>query len=205
MKASELKPFYYKTFRIEELQNYFKQQAPIVRTQLSRLCKKKQLIRLKRNCYTFPDFHPSAFVIGQAMVSPSYYSLESVLAMNGIIPEGAATYTLVTSEKTQQYTNAFGMFSFRHLPPHLFFGVIKRADGIWMATSEKALLDYLYLYSKKFKPNFRLWQEERFDELETLNWKHMVEWAAKYRMKKLNILVKNLKQYAQSEAYQSHK
>lgn len=205
MKASELKPFYHKTFRIEELQNYFKQPAPLIRTQLSRLCKKKQIIRLKRNCYTFPDFHPNAFMIGQTMVSPSYYSLASVLAMNGIIPEGATAYTLVTSKKTQQYTNTFGMFHYRHLPPHLFFGIKQREDGVWMATPEKAFLDYLYFYSKKFKPDFRLWQEERFDELETLNWKLMSEWAAKYRMEKMNTLVENLKQYAKSEAYQAHK
>lgn len=205
MKAEELRPFYYKTFRIEELLNYFKQPPSSVKVQLSRLCKSKKLIRLKKNCYTFPDFHPNIFVVGQEMVSPSYYSLESVLSWNGIIPEGASAYTLITSKKTQQYANEFGTFSYRHLPPALFFGVEQRKDGAWMATSEKALLDYLYLNSKKFKPSFACWQAERFDELDTLNFKTMKKWALKYNSKKLTKLVDSLGQYVNSKAYQDHR
>lgn len=198
-----------------------------MRVQLFRLCKNKKLIRLKQNLYTFPDLHPNVFVIGQQMVSPSYYSLESVLSWNGIIPEGAATYTLITSKKTQQYDNEFGTFSYRHLSPKFFFGVEQRKDGAWMATSEKALLDYLYLNSRKFKARpslgeakqlmprsseasigatfFNCWKAERFDGLSGLNWGQMKQWAPKYGMKKLNILVDSLKSYAGSSEYQAHK
>ena len=79
MKAADLKPFYNKTFRIEEVKNYFHESATTIRVQLSRLSKNKKLIRLKKNLYTFPDFHPDFFMIGQQMVEPSFYSLESVL------------------------------------------------------------------------------------------------------------------------------
>lgn len=205
MKADELKPFHYKTFSLEELRNYFNQKSASLKVQLFRLCKNKKLVRLKQNLYTFPDFHPNVFVIGQKIVSPSYYSLESVLSWNGIIPEGVATYTLITSKKTQQYSNEFGTFSYRHLSPKFFFGVEQRKDGAWMATPEKALLDYFYLNSKKFKADFACWQEERFDGLDNLNWKHLEQWAPKYGMKKLNILVDSLKAYASSLQYQAHK
>lgn len=208
MKAEALKPFYNKTFCIEELQNYFKQPIASIRMQLSRLCKTKKLIRLKKNCYTFTDFSANAFKIGQEMVSPSYYSLESILSLHGIIPEGPAMHTLITSKKTQTYTNGFGTFNYRHLPPHLFFGVEQESDGIWRACSEKALLDYLYLNSRKFKSDqvdFGQWQAERFDNLETLDWEKMNEWAPLYRMKKLEFLVKNLKKYTKSKKYQAHK
>ncbi len=205
MKADELKPFHYKTFTLEELRNYFNQKPASMRVQLFRLCKNKKLVRLKQNLYTFPDFHPNVFVIGQQMVSPSYYSLESVLSWNGIIPEGAATYTLITSKKTQRYNNEFGTFSYRHLSPKFFFGVEQRKDGAWIATSEKALLDYLYLNSKKFKADFTCWKAERFDGLKGLNWKQMRQWASMYGMKKLNILVDSLKSYASSSEYQAHK
>lgn len=205
MKADALKPFYYKTFTLEELRNYFNQKPASMKVQLFRLCKNKKLIRLKQNLYTFPDFHPNVFIIGQQMVFPSYYSLESVLSWNGIIPEGTAAYTLITSKKTQQYSNEFGTFSYRHLPPEFFFGVEQRKDGAWVATPEKALLDYLYLNSKKFKADFNCWQAERFDGLSSLNWEQMKQWTSKYGMKKLKILVDNLKSYANSSQYQAHK
>lgn len=205
MKADELKPFYYKTFTLEELRNYFNQKPSSIKVQLFRLCKNKKLIRLKQNLYTFPDFHPNVFVIGQQMVFPSYYSLESVLSWNGIIPEGTTAYTLITSKKTQQYGNEFGTFSYRHLSPEFFFGVEQRKDGAWVATPEKALLDYLYLNSKKFKADFDCWQAERFDGLSALNWKQMKQWTSKYGMKKLKILVDSLKSYANSSQYQAHK
>lgn len=205
MKADELKPFHYKTFTLEELRNYFKQNPQSMKVQLFRLCKSKKLIRLKQNLYTFPDFHPNVFVIGQQMVSPSYYSLESVLSWSGIIPEGAATYTLITSKKTQQYSNEFGRFSYRHLSPEFFFGVEQRKDGAWMATPEKALLDYLYLNSKKFKADLGCWQAERFDGLDGLDWKQMKKWVPKYGGKKMKILVDSLKSYADSDQYQAHK
>ena len=213
MKVDALNPFHYKTFNLEELKNYFHQKPSSIKVQLVRLCKNKKLIRLKQNLYTFPDFHPGVFLIGQQMVAPSYYSLESVLSWNGIIPEGVATYTLITSKKTQKYSNEFGTFGYRHLSPELFFGVEHRKDGVWLATREKALLDYLYLNSKKFTAKsypkgatfFPCWEAERFDGLSDLNWKQMQKWALKYKMKKLKILVDSLGSYVGSSEYQGHK
>lgn len=205
MKIDELKPFHYKIFRIEELKNYFKESRTNIKTQLSRFCKNKKLIRLKRNCFAFPEFHPDISIIAQEIVRPSYHSLESVLSASGIIPEGTVVYTLVTSQKTQNFTNEFGTFSYRHLPPHLFFGVEQRKDGVWVAEKEKALLDYLYLSSSKFKPDFSCFQAERFDELEKLNWKKLKMWAKQYKMKKLEKLVKALHEYSKSTEYQNHR
>lgn len=205
MKIDELRPFYNKIFRIEELENVFKEPTSSIRVQLSRLSKSKKLIRLKKNCYTFPDFHPNAFVMAQQMVQPSYHSLESVLSWNGIIPEGVSGYTMVTSQKTQKYSNELGTFSYRHLSSNLFFGVEQREDGAWMAVPEKALLDYLYLNSGKLKPDFACFQAERFDELETLDWEKMKEWSPKYGMKKLEKLVQRLEEYNKSEFYQEHR
>ncbi|MFA5828887.1 MAG: hypothetical protein WC843_00100 [Candidatus Gracilibacteria bacterium] len=205
MKIDDLNPFRGRTFGIEELENYFKEPVTSIRIQLSRLSKSRKLIRLKQNRYTFPDAHPNVYVIAQEMVSPSYHSMESALSLYGIIPEGTVAYTLITSKKTQKYSNEFGTFNYRHLPPSLFFGVEKRADGAFMATPEKALLDYFYLNSVKFKPDFALWQAERLDELKTLDFKVMKQWAKKYGMKKLTILVKNLEEYSSSEMYQDHR
>jgi hypothetical protein len=205
MKADDLKPFYNKTFSTKELLNYFKKPPQSIKMQLFRLYKSKKIVRLKKNLYTFPDFHPNTFIIGQEMVAPSYYSLESVLSWNGIIPEGTKAYTMITSKKTQQYTNEFGTFSYRHLPPALFFGVEQRKDGAWIATSEKAMLDYLYLNSGKFKADFSCWQAERFDQLDMLNFRIMKKWTVLYNMQKLKKLVASLELYASSDKYQAHK
>lgn len=205
MRLEDLKPFTRKIFRLEELEQVFAESPSTLKVQLSRLCKSKKLIRLKRNCYAIPDFHPSPLLMAQQMVTPSYHSLEWVLSQSSIIPEGTTSYTLVTSQKTQQYHNEFGIFSYRHLPPHLFFGVEQREDGAWVATREKALLDYLYLNSSKFKPNFACFQAERFDELQTLNWSKLRSWAPKYNMKKLRKLVKRLNEYSRSDEYQEHR
>lgn len=204
MKFADLKPFYNKVFRIEELRHYFNESLPSIRTQLSRLCKNGKLARLKRNCYTFIDFHPEELLMAQQMISPSYHSMEAVLSWNGIIPEGVFAYTLVTSQKTQAYANIFGRFTYSHLKPDLFFGITKREDGVWMAESEKALLDYMYLRSYKLDPNFICFQEERFD-LTAINWNKISEWAPKYGMKKLLKLATELERYSESPQYQAHR
>ena len=205
MKFDDLKPFSGRTFAIVELKNYLQQDIRVIRNQLFRFTKEGKVIRLKRNCYILPDHAPDPYLIGQAMVEPSYLSLEMALSRASFIPETAIHYTFITSQKTQQFTNRFGTFSYQHLPPKLFFGVERRIDGAFIATNEKALLDYLYLNSWKFKPDFKCWQAERFDELETLDWKKMHEWAPKFGMKKLVKLVESLEAYYQSDAYQDHR
>jgi len=205
MKADELKPFYNSTFRIEALEQYFHQDPATLRMQLFRLCRKKKLIRLKKNCYTFPDAHPTGLIMAQEMVQPSYHSLESVLSLQGIIPEGVAGYTLVTSKKTQQYSNIFGNYSYRHLPPELFFGVEQREDGAYVATPEKALLDYLYLNSKSLKAEFACFQAERFDRLEEIDFNWIKENAGRYGSKKLLKIIEKLDEYRKSDSYQAHR
>src|SRR3989338_953202 len=98
MRIDELKLFRNKIFRLEELENHFDEPATTIKVQLSRLCKSKKLLRLKKNCYTFPDFHPDPLMIAHQMVQPSYHSMEFVLSRSGIIPEGTSAYTLITSQ-----------------------------------------------------------------------------------------------------------
>jgi hypothetical protein len=204
MKAESLHHFYNKVFCVNELAQYFKEPPASVKMQVHRLCKKGVLVRLKKNSYTFTHFHPDIPLIGQEMVKPSYHSLEWVLAQKGIIPEGVSVYTLITSKKTQRYENTFGNFFYRRLSPDLFFGIDRLPDGTLTAMPEKALLDYLFLDSARFTPDFSVWKSERFDELDKLNWKWMEEKAPLYNMKKLTVLLDSLKKYAFSEEYQEH-
>ncbi|MBI5411787.1 hypothetical protein HZA43_01265 [Candidatus Peregrinibacteria bacterium] len=205
MKAEALHLFYHRVFTLEEIHSAFKEPLSTIKVHLFRLHKKGTLVRLKKNCYVFSQFPQDSLLIGQQMVMPSYHSLEWALSRQGIIPEGVTAYTLVTSQKTQRYQTPFGNFSYRHLGPSLFFGVEKRTDGVWMATKEKALLDYLYLNSEKFTPGFSCWQAERFDELDTLDWEQIKKWAPEFHMKKLVGLISSLEKYARSDVYQEHR
>lgn len=205
MKDDDLRSFAGRAFSVTELQQFFQENLASLYNQLFRLTKKGKLIRLKRMYYALPDPPPNPEILGQTIVQPSYLSLEMVLSRLSMIPETAIHYTFITSQKPQQYSNVFGTFAYQHLPPRLFFGVERRSDGAFVASPEKALLDYLYLNSVKFKPDFKCWQAERFDELDTLDWKKMKEWAPKFGMKKLVKLVDSLEKYYQSDAYQDHR
>lgn len=205
MKLEDLSIFHNRIFRLEELGNVFREPLPSIKMQLSRLHKRGILIRLKRNCYTFQKYPPDPLLIGQELVKPAYYSLEWILSRAGIIPEGVSRYTLVTTQKTKRWTTPFGVYEYRHLPPRLFFGVDQHSDGVWCASPEKALLDYLYLNSQAFRPKISAWQAERLDELDTLDWQKMNEWAPRYGMKKLVRLLASLKVYAKSPLYQEHR
>ena len=205
MKADELKPFHYKTFTLEELRNYFNQKPASMRVQLFRLCKNKKLVRLKQNLYTFPDFHPNVFVIGQQMVSPSYYSLESVLSWNGIIPEGAATYTLITSKRPSGTITNLAHSVIAISRPNSFLAWNKGKTVLGWQHRKRLCLIIFTLIQKNLRRILLAGRRKDLMGFQGLNWKQMRQWASKIRDEKLNILVDSLKSYASSSEYQAHK
>lgn len=114
---------------------------------------KGYLLRLRRGWYAFRDcLYQSGMgeVVASRIYSPSYLSLEYALARYELIPESVVQWTSVTSLKTASFANAFGEFSYRSLKPELMFGyrvltAQESRQAIYLATPEKALLDYLYL------------------------------------------------------------
>ncbi|MFO7847056.1 MAG: hypothetical protein R6V27_10870 [Balneolaceae bacterium] len=122
--------------------------------------------KLRNRYYYFSDQDESGtFLLYTAnqLYHPTYVSLESVLSVYNIIPEGVFQITSCTTRKTSSFNTPAGSFSYRHLKPSLFFGYQLQSWGhhrFAIAEPEKALIDYLYLHPAVKKP----------DDIESLRW-----------------------------------
>ena len=124
-----------------------------VRRQLSRWAGNGRLYRLRRGLYALaPPYrkvkaHP--FVVANRMVRPSYVSLQSALAIHGLIPEFVPVTTSITTGRPGEFSTPLGTFVFRHVRTPLFQGFreveMDSRQPAFVATPEKALLDLLYL------------------------------------------------------------
>jgi len=119
---------------------------------LTRWVKQGLLVKLRQGYYSFPELlrqSDFALYISNRIYKPSYVSLHSALAFYGIIPEAVTQITAVSSLKTAEFQNDFGVYTYNKVRDDLFFGYELKPFGdktILFAHPEKALLDLLYLY-----------------------------------------------------------
>ncbi|MBU1070849.1 hypothetical protein KKG65_00365 [Patescibacteria group bacterium] len=140
-------PIFY-SYQVERL--FFNEGKTMVNTQLSRLTKRGELVRLKRGVYKFADRELDDFVLAGWLYKPSYVSLESALQVAGIIPDVVGQITSVTTVTSKEIKTSVGMFLYSKLAKNLYFGYRKIKDeksGLFynMAEPEKALLDWIYI------------------------------------------------------------
>ena len=128
------------------------EKSALLRTQLHRWCRAGKLVSLRQGLYVFGSDYSrgpiNPAVLAGTIYSPSYLSLQWALGFYGMIPERVVTFTSVTTRQTAHFVNALGTFDYRHVQPDLFraFQPVRMGAGeVWMATPEKALLDYWYL------------------------------------------------------------
>ncbi|MEA4841409.1 MAG: hypothetical protein VB110_10445 [Bacteroidales bacterium] len=159
---------------------------------LTRWVKQGLLVNLRQGYYSFPELrvHPDfVFYISNRIYKPSYISLHSVLAFYGIIPEAVTQITAVSSLKTAEFQNDFGVYTYKKVREDLFFGYELKPFGdksILFAHPEKALLDLLYLYP--FYDSFEELEELRLDEAyitNELDRTRLDEYAARFGSKAL--------------------
>ena len=144
----------------------------------------------------------SLFYLANNLYIPSYISCESALEHYGLIPEGVYSPTSVSSKKTQTFNNVFGKFIYHHVKIDLFCDYIEELDEFgkkyFIATKEKALIDFFYLQMPKLKKIdvdiFEL--SYRLQNLETLNIKKLLTLAKRINKSKLtnivNLLIKHI-------------
>ena len=113
-----------------------------------------QLVQLRRGLYvlgnhwrTMPVSLP---LLANALMGPSYVSLEFALSWHGLIPEGVREVSSVTSRRGRLFGTPLGRFSYAHVPLAWFaIGVRMEAgqDGVsfLMASPAKAICDKLLL------------------------------------------------------------
>ena len=144
---------------------------------ISQLFNKEYLLSLKKGFYLTERYYSQqqdkrAFLeyLANVLYSPSYLSLEYVLSLNGLIPEGIYTLTSVSLKSTRVFENKLGIFTYRNIKENLFCGYNKIQKGnfsVYTATKAKALFDFLYLkrnlskdYSYEIGEGLRMnWEE----------------------------------------------
>ncbi len=173
----------------------------IIRNQLTRWQKKGLLVSLRKGVYLLNSDERKVDIdqtaIANVLYQPSYISLEYALNFYGLIPEAVSDITSVSTRKTALFNNGLGTFRYQHIQPQAFRGFKKAGTGqnaVFMAEGEKAVVDFLYLNLKQFQDNTRevLEQSYRFQNIETLAPKRLVELALLFNNEKLNRIVKDL-------------
>lgn len=133
-----------KVFRTVDFATLLGRDMASVRVELSRLTSRGLLNRASKGLYLNPYNPPSQDELAMVLRSPSYVSMESALARQGILSQSPFTTTLVTTGSTGTIDTATLRFEYHHLQSSWFVGY-RRHDTIDMAEPEKALCDLVYL------------------------------------------------------------
>lgn len=136
---------------------------------LERLAKSKIIVKVKRGLWSTSNII-DPLILSEYLTSPipSYISLQTALFYHGIIEQIPETIYVVSMTRTKQYFTPFGHFSIHHINADFFFGFdVVENTYIKLASPEKALLDFLYLYTAKsnlFKSLPELELSENFNQ-----------------------------------------
>lgn len=137
-----------------------------------------EIIHLKRNHYvtrTFFEKHRTdssyLFFLANALLKPSYVSLEAALQYYGLFAEAVNyTVTSVTTKLPRQFKNQTGVCSYRNITDRLFtdFTMVKGNFEFAIVLPHKAIFDYLYYRTDQFTKNVHadLLEEFRIDSSE---------------------------------------
>lgn len=184
--------------------NIFGENRQVVRNQLRRWQNKGLLFKLRKGVYVLNKhdrkIEPSKFFIANEIYGPSYVSLEYALNFYGLIPERVADITSVSARKTKSFRNEFGVFIYRHIKKSCFTGFRTAQDeagpprrlvmaglSYFIASPEKALVDFFYFNLASFKKDFPQIFEEgyRFQNVSELKKDKIMEFARLFGSKKL--------------------
>lgn len=136
------------------------------------------LIALKKGVYIFAERYKNekdkdgllSYISGQ-LVSPSYLSLEFVMAKYQLLTESVNTITAITTKTTRDYSNRLATFRYYTVTDKLFCGYrIEMIGGapVAIASKSKAVFDFLYLrFAKSAAINEREVEELR------INWENI--------------------------------
>lgn len=196
----------YPLFTVHDMRLIFpKENIHTTNTQLSQWAKQNKIVKLKNGLYALSSDYAkeplAPEVIAAKLYAPSYISLQYALSFYGIIPDAVFETTSVTTKSTRLFKTTFGNFRYRKIKTDCFFGFAPIQHGkliSYMASPEKALVDFLYLNSRWLKPEYETWQELRLQNLKKINFGILKKFAEKFKSKKLLFLIHNLQTYAAS-------
>lgn len=171
---------------------------------ISRMVKKKILIRLKNGFYLISDKIKNKTIpyeqIANFLYGPSYVSLEWALSYYQMIPERVVNVTNVTTGKSKEFETEIGLFSYYHLPLSCYDHGVERKKsddwpgGFFIASKEKAILDLIYLKYKNFTTLEDFLESTRIEikSIKELDFQLLNQLASKYKNEAINKFVGSL-------------
>ena len=175
-----------------------------VKDKISREVQAGRLIPVARGLYE-TDAETSGKYLAGLIYGPSYLSFDYALSVYSLIPEAVYnTYTSATfnKNKTKQYQNHFGTFTYRDIPAEVYpLGVLLHEENGYsyqIASPEKALCDKLYTLppaKNLTELQVLLFNDLRIDEQEfaKLDKASIAELAPLYHATNLKLLNKLIK------------
>ena len=172
-----------------------------IQVQISRWRKSGKLIKLKNKIYLlsedFRKLEINQFHIASMLKKPSYISLEKALEYYDFIPDAVGIYTSVTTKRPGKVVTPVGTFDYRHIKNSLFWGyapVAANRQLSFIAYPEKALLDFFYLRGLRIDGAYL--DEMRLQNLEVVNFRRMMDFAAGFRSPGVLRAARVIKEYA---------
>ena len=171
-----------------------------LKVQISRWVNSGKLIQLKRGLYLLSSAYrksePDEFYIASILKKPSYISMEKALEFHGLIPEAVPVFTSVTTKRPGRLGTKVGVFDYRHIKPELFWGYESVTTGkrtFFIASAEKALLDFFYFKGVHFKRGYL--EEMRLQNTEGINFNRLIEYAEKFHKPGILRAAKKIKRF----------
>lgn len=118
---------------------------------LARLRDAKLINKILRNLWSL-DLNLDPLTLPEYLTFPlpSYISMQTALFYHGMISQIPETIYVISLDRTKQYITPMGKISVHHIDPNLFFGFdVVENTNIKLASPEKALIDFFYLYSAR--------------------------------------------------------
>ena len=132
-----------KYFSLQDFQTITDSNYDAARAILQRYKKRGLVINPKKGFYFFKDYSPGEYELANRLYHPSYVSMETVLAKQGIIPETIYPIISVTTKPTRKFTCQNQEYIYHKIKTKAFTGYVKK-EGCLVAEVEKAVADYLY-------------------------------------------------------------
>jgi len=149
-------------FTTRDFANYSSISMPAASKRLLRLADKKLLTRITKGLWantSHPWFHPLACVPYLLGKEQGYVSFLTVLHLHGLISQIPKTLQIATTGHARTLNSPVGHYEFLQIKPELMKQGAEWSDThlpYLIATAEKALIDTLYLSTRKNRRFARL-------------------------------------------------
>lgn len=170
------------------------------KVQISRWVKSGKVIQLRRGLYLLGEPYrtqeTNEFHIASVLHKPSYISLEKALEYYGLIPERVTVMTSVTTKRPCMFETPVGTYDYRHIKSSLWWGYTSTRIGkqiSYIATPEKAFLDYIYLRRPELTVEFFV--ELRLQHLSAISIKKLERDVEKFDNRYIARAVRVFKEY----------